>query len=208
MEDKIRFLSDGYEIEGRLEKNSLQKGVVITHPHPLYGGDMHNNVVEAIARVYRQNGYTYLRFNFRGVGNSQGNHDNGIGEQADVRAAVSYLADLSIEEIDLAGYSFGAWVNALAIITEPPLANMIMVSPPLAFIDFGAVSDLGRLSLIVTGSRDDIAPPDLIEKSYAEWNSEAKFEVINGADHFYVGYTDKLEAILRAHLEGRETRVS
>ena len=83
MEDKIRFLSNGHEIEGRLEKNSLLKGVVITHPHPLYGGDMHNNVVNAVARVYRQNGYSSLRFNFRGVGSSQGSHGNGIGEQAD-----------------------------------------------------------------------------------------------------------------------------
>jgi alpha/beta superfamily hydrolase len=65
MDDKLTFLSDGLEIEGRLEKNSLQKGVAITYPHPLYGGDMHNNVVKALARVYRQNGYTALRFNFR-----------------------------------------------------------------------------------------------------------------------------------------------
>ncbi len=207
MEAKIKFLSDGHELEGRLEKSGLQKGVVITHPHPLYGGNMDNNVVEAIDRVYRQNGYTSLRFNFRGVGNSQGIHGNGIGEQADVHAAVSYLADLGIEQIDLAGYSFGAWVNALSKITEPSLANMIMVSPPLAFIDFGAVSDLNCLRLIVTGSRDDIAPPDLIEKCYGGWNSEAQFEVISGADHFYVGYTDKLEAILTAHFEGREASV-
>ena len=204
MEEKIRFLSDGYEIEGRLEKSSLKRGVVITHPHPLYGGDMLNKVVAAIARVYRQKGYTALRFNFRGVGNSQGGHANGIGEQEDVRAAVSYLADLGIGQIDLAGYSFGAWVNALAVRDEPRLANMIMVSPPVAFIDFASISDLESLRLIVTGSRDDIAPPDLIKKSYAAWNADAQFEVINGADHFYMGYLDKLEAILAAYLEGRE----
>ena len=207
MEDKIRFLSDGHEIEGRLEKNSLKKGVVITHPHPLYGGDMHNNVVHALSRVYCQNRYTSLRFNFRGVGNSQGSHDNGIGEQADVHAAVSYLADLGIERIDLSGYSFGAWVNALSSINEPRLANMIMVSPPLAFIDFGTISDLGSLGLIVTGSRDDIAPPDLIEKAYQGWNADAQFEVINGADHFYAGYIDKFEAILTVYLESRESSV-
>jgi hypothetical protein len=165
---------------------------------------MDNNVVDAIGRVYRQNGYTSLRFNFRGVGNSQGSHDNGIGEQADVLAAVSYLADLGIEQIDLAGYSFGAWINALSSINEPRSANMIMISPPVAFIDFGTISDLGSLRLIVTGSLDDIAPPDLIEKCYGGWNSEAQFEVINGADHFYVGYIDRLEAILAGYLEGRE----
>jgi alpha/beta superfamily hydrolase len=203
MEEKIRFLSDGHEIEGRLEKSSLQKGVVITHPHPLYGGDMHNNVVAAIARVYRQKGYTTLRFNFRGVGNSQGSYGDGVGEQEDVRAAVSYLADLSIGQIDLAGYSFGAWVNALAIINEPQLENMVMVSPPVAFIDFGPISDLGSLRLIVTGSRDDIAPPDLIKKSYPAWNAQAQLEVINGADHFYMGYLDKLEAVFAMYLEHR-----
>jgi alpha/beta superfamily hydrolase len=145
-----------------------------------------------------------LRFNFRGVANSQGSHDNGIGEQADVHAAVSYLADLGIEQIDLAGYSFGVWVNALSSINEPRLANMIMVSPPVAFIDFGAISDLGSLRLIVTGNRDNIAPPDLIEKAYQGWNADAQLEVISGADHFYLGYIDKLEAILRAYLEGRK----
>ena len=142
MVDKIRFLSDGHEIEGRLEKNSRQKGVVITHPHPLYGGDMFNNVVAAIARVYQQKDYTILRFNFRGVGNSQGSHGDGLGEQEDVRAAISYLADLSVGQIDLVGYSFGAWVNALTVIDESRLANMIMVSPPVAFIDFDSISDL------------------------------------------------------------------
>ena len=207
MEEKISFLSDGYEIEGRLEKSSPQKGVVITHPHPLYGGDMHNNVVAAMARVYRQKGYTTLRFNFRGVGSSQGSYGDGLGEQEDVRAAISYLADMSVSQIDLAGYSFGAWVNALSIINEPQPANMIMVSPPVAFIDFGSISDLVSLRLIVTGSRDDIAPPDLIEKSYAGWNVEAQFEIISGADHFYLGYIDKLEAILAAYLEGRESSV-
>ena len=204
MEEKISFLSDGYEIEGRLEKSSLQKGVVITHPHPLYGGDMHNNVVAAIARVYRQKGYTSLRFNFRGVGSSQGAYGDGIGEQQDVRAAVSYLADLSIGQVDLAGYSFGAWVNALSIINEPQLANMIMVSPPVAFIDFGSVSNLSPLKLIITGARDDIAPAEMIKQAYPAWNAAAKFEVINGADHFYAGYLDRLETILTAYLERRE----
>jgi alpha/beta superfamily hydrolase len=201
MEEKISFISDGYEIEGSLEKSSLQKGVVITHPHPLYGGDMHNNVVAAIAQVYRQKGYATMRFNFRGVGNSQGSYGEGVGEQEDVQAAISYLSDLNINQIDLAGYSFGAWVNALAATNNLNIKNMIMVSPPLAFIDFGSISDLGSLELIVTGSRDDIAPPDLIKKSYAGWNATAQFEVINGADHFYTGYLDKLEAILAAYLE-------
>jgi alpha/beta superfamily hydrolase len=74
----------------------------------------------------------------------------------------------------------------------------------VAFIDFGSISGLGSLRLIVTGSRDDIAPPDRIKKSYATWNAAARFEVISGADHFYAGYLDKLEAILATYLEDKE----
>ncbi len=205
MVEKIRFLSDGYEIEGRLEKGSRHKGAVITHPHPLYGGDMSNNVVAVISKVYSQKGYTTLRFNFRGVGNSQGSYADGLGEQDDVRAAIAYLADSNVDQIDLAGYSFGAWVNALTTINEPQLANTIMVSPPVALIDFGSISNLDSLRLIISGSRDDIAPPDLIKKVCPGWNAAAQFEIIEGADHFYIGYTDKLEAILSAHLGQRES---
>jgi alpha/beta superfamily hydrolase len=200
MEEKITFLSNGHEIEGLLGKNSKTKGAVISHPHPLYGGNMHNNVVEVITRVYQKKGYTTLRFNFRGIGKSQGAYADGVGEQEDVRAAVSFLKDAGRTTIDLAGYSFGTWVNALAISDDRILESMIMVSPPVAFIDFSAITHLGRLKLIITGSRDDIAPVGMVKDTFPKWNPAARFEVIEGADHFYWGYEDKLEIILAANL--------
>ena len=206
MEKSATFNSDSYEIEGRLTEGDQQKGVVITHPHPLYGGDMHNNVVDIVSRAYQKNGYTTLKFNFRGVGGSQGSYSDGVGEQEDVRAAVLYLADTGARQIDLAGYSFGAWVNALSVKNGLRVANMIMVSPPVAFIDFKLISELGSLRLIVTGSRDDIAPADMVEKLYPAGNPNAKFEVISGADHFYGGYQDKLEAVLADFFERPATR--
>ena len=202
MEKTATFISDRFEIEGRLTEGDQQKGVVITHPHPLYGGDMHNNVVAAVSRTYQKIGATTLRFNFRGVGGSQGNYGDGIGEQEDVGAAAAYLSERGIRQIDLAGYSFGAWVNALAVNDGLKVDNMIMVSPPVAFIDFKSISNLSCLKLIVTGSRDDIAPADMVEKLYPTWNPTAKFEVIGGADHFYGGYQDKLEAVLADFLAG------
>jgi uncharacterized protein len=208
MEEQIIFSSGTCTIEALLEKNSETAGVVISHPHPLYGGNMHNNVVNSLTKTYQKMEYTTLRFNFRGVGNSRGSYGDGVGEQEDVRAAVSYLSDLDIAQIDLTGYSFGAWVNALSVVDIPQVANMIMISPPLALIDFDQISGLDNLRLIVTGSRDDIAPPDLIKKSYAAWNAEAHFEVIDGADHFYMGYGDSLEAILTAHLTGRKSNIN
>ena len=204
METSVAFISGSYEIEGRLAEGSQPGAVVITHPHPLYGGDMYNNVVDTVSRAYHKNGYTTLRFNFRGVGGSQGSYSDGVGEQEDVRAAVSYLADTGARQIDLAGYSFGAWVNALSVRNGLRVANMIMVSPPVAFIDFKSISELCGLRLIVTGSRDDIAPAEMIKKLYPAWNSAAQFEVINGADHFYGGYQDKLEAVLADFLKSKE----
>jgi len=203
VEEKISIKSDGLQLQGLLHRAEVN-GVVVTHPHPRYGGDMYNPVVETITRTFQHQGYTTLRFDFRGVGNSQGRYDKGSGEKRDVCRALDYLARIPMDKICLAGYSFGAWVNAQIYPGDPAVTEMIMVSPPVAFIDFGSISDLGALRLIVTGSRDDIAPPDLIEKSYAGWNAEAQFEVINGADHFYAGYLDKLGAILAVYLEDRE----
>jgi alpha/beta superfamily hydrolase len=206
MEVKINFSSELFEIEARFEKNSSDKGVITTHPHPLYGGSMHNEVVLAVCRVYQQAGYSTLRFNLRGVGESQGSYSDGAGEQEDVRAAVSYLVEQGIAKIDLVGYSFGAWVNALSVNSSTHVDNMLMISPPVAFIDFESISDLISLKLIITGSRDDIAPAKLIEKSYHKWNPKARFGIIEGADHFYAGYIDELEALLAAHLDSRKDK--
>ncbi len=195
MAEKVKFLSGGYGIEGLFNGKDKDKGVVVTHPHPLYGGDMNNLVVESIVHVYQLKGYSTLKFNFRGVGKSEGGYDNGEGEQEDVRAAVSFLAGLGIKKIDLAGYSFGAWVNAHAVSQDIGVNRMIMVSPPVGFMEFqtGAIT---CLQLIVTGDRDDIAPVEMIKKILPAWNPDAGFKIIRGADHFYGGYLHILESVL------------
>jgi alpha/beta superfamily hydrolase len=191
------FESENLRLEGMLERVSGTKGVVITHPHPLYGGDMDNPVALAVRDAYRRKGFSTLRFNFRGVGGSGGRHDRGIGERRDVLAARACLAGLGITDIDLAGYSFGAWVNAGA---NEGFQRMVMVSPPLAFIDFGPPAPIANLSLIVTGSRDEIAPPAMIDRVRARWNPAAAFEVIPGADHFYSGLLETLEDRVAAYI--------
>ena len=207
METATTFISGGYEIEANLFEGDKEKGAIVTHPHPLYGGNMQNNVVSAVSSAYQKSGFTTLRFNFRGVGGSQGSYGDGIGEQEDVRAAVAWLKDYGIRHIELAGYSFGAWVNALAANDGLKVDRMVMVSPPVAFIDFKDITGLSSLKLVVTGSRDDIAPASMVEKSYPTWNAASEFEVINGADHFYGGYTDRLQAILINFLAGKQSNV-
>lgn len=200
MENRIYFESDGNRLEGIYCRGVHGMGVVITHPHPLYGGDMHNSVVESIAQVYQSKGYATLRFNFRGVGASDGRYDDGNGEQKDVLAARAYIEQMGIHQIDLAGYSFGAWVNARVGCSEAEGQNMVMVSPPVAFIDHRSVGPLPCLKLVVSGSRDDFAPADQIRSMMLQWNDRAELRIIDGADHFYGGYVQKLESILDAFI--------
>jgi hypothetical protein len=197
MEEVIYFTSGGLRLAGALERTTGSRGVIIAHPHPLYGGDMDNPVVLAIRQAYLHRGFSTLRFNFRGVGASEGRFDNGVGERADVQAALTWAAGLGITDIDLAGYSFGAWVNA-GITAN--CQRMVMVSPPVAFMSFDPPAAIERLGLIVTGSRDEIAPPAMIAGYRSAWNPAAALEVIPEADHFYTGSLKTLEDKIAAHI--------
>jgi alpha/beta superfamily hydrolase len=195
-EQRIEFSSNnGIVLEGLLSEGTTGRGVIITHPHPLYGGDMTNIVVETIQKAWQKKGHTTLRFNFRGVGRSSGSYDDGNGEQADVVAAFDFLKGKDLQAIDLAGYSFGAWVVA-QIIDRVPADSLIMVSPPAAMMQFESTAPIPTLKLVVTGSRDEFAPPDEVEQLVYQWNPAAFFTVIEGADHFFFGHTEKLTTIL------------
>ena len=195
-EERIFLESDGLKIEGLIENIEGEKGVAISHPHPLYGGSMHNNVVKAVAHAYREQGYSTLRFNFRGVGLSEGDYDNGNGEKEDVHSALQCLTKLGKTKIDLAGYSFGSWVNALGIEAFKEAERLIMVSPPVDFIDFGFLKFNPKIQLIICGTLDDIAGYRNVERMLPSWNDKATFYVIEGADHFYLGYEDEMKRII------------
>ena len=188
-EERIFFKADGLKLEGMLADFHNDKGVVISHPHPLYGGSMHNNVVKAVAHAYQEEEFSTLRFNFRGVERSEGDYDNGIGEQEDVKAA---LQTLGKKNMDLAGYSFGAWVNALGLAKYEEAQRLIMVSPPVSVIDFSFLEYSPKVKLVICGSRDEIAEYKKVEKMLPKWNDQALFRIIQGADHFYSGYEEGL----------------
>ncbi len=200
-EHTVHFPAGSLQLEGLLSPASGDKGVVIAHPHPLYGGNLHNNVVETLARVYRQHGFTTLRFNFRGVGGSQGHYDEGEGEQEDIKAALDYLLGQGKTRLDLAGYSFGAWVSALARTAQDKVQRLILVAPPVDFCDFHNVRSLPKLTLVITGDRDEFAPPTAIARLLPDWNPAARLEIIPGADHFYGAHTGALAAIVDTYLE-------
>lgn len=200
MEQHIRVASGDIDLEADLRASRTGKGVVVTHPHPFYGGNMDNPVVMAAADAFWDKGYSVLRFNFRGTGKSGGRFDDGNGEQADVIAAVSFLRVKGLREIALAGYSFGSWVNCRALDRLPDIARHIMISPPVAMLDFDSVSSLPAETLIVTGSEDTIAPYSLIKSHAAEWNPEPRLRVIEHCDHFYGNALDELESVISSFI--------
>lgn len=193
MENAIQFQAQQVTIEGRINVQSPTHAVVITHPHPLYGGDMNNMVVATIAEAYRAKGWTTLRFNFRGTGNSTGQFEKGIGERNDIQATVNYLKANDLKTIELTGYSFGAWVLAgWSRQNKPHPHRLGMVSPPVGFVDFDMQSTIPGLEYVITGQLDDIAPSSSIKSAMPNWNPKALFDVIEGADHFYGGYAETL----------------
>jgi hypothetical protein len=196
MERKVNIPSACGALEGLRYSAGTDKAVVITHPHPQYGGDMYSPVVEAIASAYRQKGYSTLRFNFRGTGNSAGSYDDGVGERQDVIAAVTFLHEEGAQSIHLSGYSFGAWVNAMALQERIVVDGVTLVAPPVAFIDFADGIRLPGLKAVLAGSRDEFGPPSLVRPLLDRWNPLARLEIIDGADHFFFGYLDELTRML------------
>ena len=195
-EERMTFPSGVLSLEGLLIRGEGARGVVISHPHPLYGGEMRNQVVGIIQEVFAEKGWTTLRFNFRGVGRSQGEYDEGVGEQEDVRAAVRYLQELGMQEIYLAGYSFGAWVNAQAALELPEVAGSILVAPPQTMLDFSFLKEDATTKLVIAGEWDTFGPAAEILKVFGEMNSPPPVKIIPEADHFFNGaLTDLAKAL-------------
>ncbi len=205
MEERIFIKSEPeVELETLVKKAPGNKAVVIVHPHPLYGGSMYNNVVEAVADAYYEMGYTTVRFNFRGVGESTGTYDDGVGEAKDVKAVFNYVRKrLRKEEIAISGYSFGAWVVASSMREINNVDHVVLISAPVSMIDFSFLKEEPRIKLVITGSYDYIAPEETIKKLLPLWNQDAKLYVIDGADHFYWGYEDRIKKIIKNFLKNK-----
>jgi len=166
-------------------------GAVLCHPHPLYGGDMHNPVVVRAAEVCSEAGLATLRFNFRGVGASSGVWDGGHGEQDDVRAALARLGALLVApaRVALVGYSFGAAMAAAVAATGAALGGLALLAPPLALrgLDgFAPPTALAGPLLLLAGSDDEYCPRERLERLGATLPG-AEVRVIEGANHFFFG---------------------
>jgi alpha/beta superfamily hydrolase len=189
----ILDVGQGVSLDARVAiPRGARAGVVVCHPHPLYGGDMDSGVVIRAMEACAGRGLATLRFNFRGVGASTGKHDDGRGEQEDVRAALAELRRRLPPKahLGLAGYSFGAAVAA-AVAEQSGLTGLALIAPPLRLASLRPPASVTGPVLIVVGAEDQYCPPAALEP-IRDALPRAVITVIDGADHFFLGSLDAL----------------
>lgn len=174
---------------------------MVCHPHPLYGGTMHNKVVHHTALALQEHGLPVLRFNFRGAGQSEGKHDRGRGEADDVRAALAYLArKVPGARIILAGFSFGAWVGLRVGCEDARVEALVGVGLPADNNDLSYLAECPKPKLFVQGTRDQFGSRSSVKALAAQAAAPKELVWIEGADHFFSGHLDQLRRALCDHL--------
>lgn len=184
---------------GRLETRlTLPAGpvrgvAVIAHPHPAYGGTMHSRVVFEAARGFAAAGFAALRFNFRGVGLSQGTFDQGVGEAADFAAALDAVdAEYAPAPIVAAGYSFGAWVAMRVGARDPRVAALVGIAPPVGEFDFAEMVGSPRPKFLIAAGFDELTPVRTMQRFYGLLAEPREMVVVDGADHLFDGRTGEV----------------
>jgi len=176
---------------------------VVCHPHPLFGGTMHNKVVYETAKSLDGIGIPVLRFNFRGAGLSAGVHDRGNGEKDDVRAALDFLAsEFPGVPLLLAGFSFGAWVGMRAGCEDPRVSHLIGLGIPVNSTDFSFLRQCNKPKLYVHGSKDEHGAIEKVKALIPTLPGENRLVVVEGVDHFFAGKLDQLGEGINAWLTG------
>ena len=193
--ERIRIESENATLAACYTPGRLSSGVVLAHPHPLYGGTMENNVVLAAEAAFQAAGWHTLRFDFRGAGESTGTHSEGPGEIQDLKAACMALEE-RVSEVSVCGYSFGAWVATSAVSRGLYCERLFLVAPPLDFLPFPDPLTLSPLRQVIFATDDMFCRLDHGTDSASRWNPFATVDVIPGADHFFSGFEENLTSLL------------
>jgi uncharacterized protein len=212
--DSKQFFLDGPV--GRLEailwtptrSGSPALAAVLCHPHPLYGGTLHNKVVYQAAKTLDAFGVPVLRFNFRGAGRSAGSHDRGLGEQGDVQAAIDFLvAKFPALPLLLAGFSFGSWVGLRVGCADSRVTDLIGLGIPVNGSDFTYLWNCSKHKLFVQGDNDEHGARPKVEELVHALPGENQLVFVPGADHFFTGHLDALDRAISAWLAERHPRL-
>ena len=180
-----------------------QATAVVCHPHPLHGGTMHTKAVHATSKGLLAAGVASLRFNFRGVGRSTGQHDHGAGEKGDVLAALDHLAaELPGAPRWIAGFSFGSWVGLEVGAGDPRVEGLIALAPPLTRYDFDYLLDCEKPKLILQGELDDLAPLSACEEFFEQLRPPKALVIFEGTGHLFLECLPELRHAVTAAARG------
>jgi len=203
-EKQVTFRSGDLTLEGLLASPGGEApAAVVCHPHPMYGGSMYNNVVDAILAAMWQLGYSTLRFNFRGVGASEGEHDGGRGEADDAAAAMAFLLSqpgVHKNGAVMAGYSFGAMVAVAAGYEHADVSRIVAVALPLSMTEAQVPAGASKPMLLVSGDHDSYSPVAALTKLQEKIGKSARLEIIKNTDHFFGGSEAELSRVIEAAL--------
>jgi uncharacterized protein len=178
--------------------------VVVCHPHPLFGGTMHNKVVYQTAKALDALGLPVLRFNFRGTAGSAGKHDRGNGEREDVRAALDFLAvEFPAIPLLVAGFSFGCWVGLRVGCEDERVVSLIGLGTPVNSTDFSFLMQCAKPKLFVHGGGDQFGDVAKVKSLVSTLPGENQLVVVEGADHFFAGKLDQLNQAITAWMTAR-----
>ena len=180
---------------------------LVLHPHPQHGGTMNNKLVYTVYNIFRERSFSVLRFNFRGVGRSQGRFDNGLGELSDAAAALDWMQTINpnAKFCWISGFSFGAWIAMQVLMRRPEIHSFIAVAPPANMFDFTFLAPCPSSGLIIHGARDDLVPESdvatLAQKLQNQRHIEIDYRVIKGANHLFEEKIDILGQNIESYLD-------
>jgi uncharacterized protein len=196
---------------GRLEallnlgSSDAQYAALVAHPHPLFGGTMHNKVVFHAMKSLNSFGFPVLRFNFRGAGTSQGTHDNGLGEVDDVRAALDFLKAEFRLPIIFAGFSFGAATGLRAACPDPEVEAVISIGTPMQADDrmyrYDFLRQCSKPKLFISGDHDEFSTPAELLTLVEEVPEPKRLVLIPDADHFFAGHLDEYRTAIESWVQ-------
>jgi hypothetical protein len=208
---EVIFTGPEGRLEGRYQKGKGENPPValILHPHPLFGGTMNNRACYELYNLFGRKGFAILRFNFRGVGRSQGEYDHGQGELADAATALDYLQQLNPNSpfAWVAGFSFGAWIGMQLLMRRPEIAGFISVSAPANLYDFTFLAPCPSSGIVLHGDQDKVCAPEetklMVERTRTQKGRKVEFQVIEGADHFFESKIDEMIDASESYLDAR-----
>ena len=206
---EVIFNGPAGRIEGRYSHSKIKNAplALILHPSPEHGGTMNNKLTYLMFQAFVARGFSALRFNFRGVGRSQGIFDRGEGELSDAASALDWMQELNPNApyTWVSGFSFGAWIGMQLLMRRPEIRGFISIAPPANTQDFTFLAPCPTSGLIIQGQKDDVVTePEVTvfaEKLHQQKGIKLDYRIIPGANHFFHGHTDALLAHVHDHLD-------